>query len=51
MFPWMVLCVVDLILSSFLFIFAIVLAIFVEHVSEFIWTLFVEPVNIGEASQ
>jgi hypothetical protein len=51
MFPWMVLCVADLTFSSFLFISAIVLAIFFEYQSEFIWTLFAEPVKIGEDSQ
>jgi hypothetical protein len=48
MFSWMALCVAGLILSSLLFISAIILISFFEFYSEIIWTLFAEPVNIGK---
>jgi hypothetical protein len=44
----MVLCTVDLIFSSFLFISAVVLAVYIEFDSDFIWTHFAEPINIGK---
>jgi len=45
----MALCIVGLIFSTFLFISAFALTVFIEFYSEIIWTLFAEPINIGKA--
>jgi hypothetical protein len=47
-FSWMALCIVGLIFSTFLFISAIALTVFLEFYSEIIWTLLAEPINIGK---
>ncbi|XP_069681122.1 uncharacterized protein [Periplaneta americana] len=47
MLPWMVLCIADLIFSCLLLVSVIVLINFYETNTEFIWTLSIEPLNIG----
>ncbi|PSN50990.1 hypothetical protein C0J52_08598 [Blattella germanica] len=51
LFPWQVLCVIDLVISTILFIAAIVLIAMKATNSEYIWTLFAEPFNIPKAEK
>jgi hypothetical protein len=44
----MALCVVGIIFSTFLFISAIALTVFIEFYSEIIRALLAEPINIGK---